>query len=237
MLHDEVGDKWGLARGEDTSLMTAEERKEHRKKNKRQLERERLEALKKAEEAEKKAQETEKKIDQAAWALDNFESSLAEKREASSRLNDMIDNARQELNNINKEKETARNEKNELELRARELADAVGDPSESVAFNGFCDAVFTYNPKSSGAIIENLKAKGKTKMTMMDVIMVAFQEVDKVRSQRKSVFTNAEEFRRQQNNEIKSIMTDMQTILRSFDSAHVAELTRRSRAIAKQELR
>ena len=237
MLHDEVGDKWGLSRGEDTSLMTAEERKEHRKKNKRQLERERLEALKKAEEAEKKAQETEKKIDQAAWALDNFESSLAEKREASSRLNDMIDNARQELNNINKEKETARNEKNELELRARELADAVGDPSESVAFNGFCDAVFTYNPKSSGAIIENLKAKGKTKMTMMDVIMAAFQEVDKVRSQRKSVFTNAEEFRRQQNNEIKSIMTDMQTILRSFDSAHVAELTRRSRAIAKQELR
>ena len=226
-----------MARGEDTSLMTAEERKEHRKKNKRQLERERLEALKKAEEAEKKAQETEKKIDQAAWALDNFESSLAEKREASSRLNDMIDNARQELNNINKEKETARNEKNELELRARELADAVGDPSESVAFNGFCDAVFTYNPKSSGAIIENLKAKGKTKMTMMDVIMVAFQEVDKVRSQRKSVFTNAEEFRRQQNNEIKSIMTYMQTILRSFDSAHVAELTRRSRAIAKQELR
>ena len=237
MLHDEVGDKWGLSRGEDTSLMTAEERKEHRKKNKRQLERERLEALKKAEEAEKKAQETEKKIDQAAWALDNFESSLAEKREASSRLNDMIDNARQELNRINKEKETARNEKNELELRARELADAVGDPSESVAFNGFCDAVFTYNPKSNGAIIENLKAKGKTKMTMMDVIMAAFQEVDKVRSQRKSVFTNAEEFRRQQNNEIKSIMTDMQTILRSFDSAHVAELTRRSRAIVKQELR
>ncbi len=32
-------------------------------------------------------------------------------------------------------------------------------------------------------------------------------------------------------------MTDMQTILRSFDSAHVAELTRRSRAIVKQELR
>ena len=237
MLHDEVGDKWGLARGEDTSLMTAEERKEHRKKNKRQLERERLEALKKAEEAEKKAQETEKKIDQAAWALDNFESSLAEKREASSRLNDMIDNARQELNNINKEKETARNEKNELELRARELADAVCDPSESVAFNGFCDAVFTYNPKSSGAIIENLKAKGKTKMTMMDVIMAAFQEVDKVKNQKKSIFTNADEFRRQQNNEIKSIMTDMQTILRSFDSAHVAELTRRSRAIVKQELR
>ena len=80
MLHDEVGDKWGLARGEDTSLMTAEELKEHRKKNKRQLERERLEALKKAEEAEKKALETEKKIDQAVWALDNFESSLAEKR-------------------------------------------------------------------------------------------------------------------------------------------------------------
>ena len=74
-------------------------------------------------------------------------------------------------------------------------------------------------------------------MTMMDVIMAAFQEVDKVRSQRKSVFTNAEEFRRQQNNEIKSIMTDMQTILRSFDSAHIEELTRRSRTIVKQELR
>ncbi len=244
MLHDEVNIKWGLARGEDTSLMTAEERKEHRKKNKRQLERERLLALEKAEEAEKKAQEsekkaleTEKKVDQAAWALNNFESSLDEKREASSKLNDSIDNARQELNRINKEKESAKNEKTALEQKARELADAVGDPSESVAIKGFCDTVFTYNPKSNGAVIENLKAKGKTKMTMMDVIMAAFQEVDKVKSQKKSIFTNADEFRRQQNNEIKSIMTDMQTILRSFDSAHIEELTRRSRAIVKQELR
>ena len=244
MLHDEVNCKWGLERGEDTSLMTVEERKEHRKKNKRQLERERLLALEKAEEAEKKAQEsekkaleTEKKIDQAAWALNNFESSLAEKRETSSKLNDSIDNARQELNRINKEKESAKNEKTALEQKAKELADAVGDPSESVAIKGFCDAVFTYNAKSNGAVIENLKAKGKTKMTMMDVIMAAFQEVDKVKNQKKSIFTNAEEFRRQQNNEIKSIMTDMQTILRSFDTAHVAELTRRSRAIVKQELR
>lgn len=244
MLHDEVNCKWGLERGEDTSLMTVEERKEHRKKNKRQLERERLLALEKADEAEKKAQEsekkaleTEKKVDQAAWALNNFESSLAEKREVSSKLDDSIDNARQELNRINKEKESAKNEKTALEQKAKELADAVGDPSESVAIKGFCDAVFTYNAKSNGAVIENLKAKGKTKMTMMDVIMAAFQEVDKVKSQKKSIFTNADEFRRQQNNEIKSIMTDMQTILRSFDSAHVAELTRRSRAIVKQELR
>ena len=244
MLHDEVNCKWGLERGEDTSLMTVEERKEHRKKNKRQLERERLLALEKAEEAEKKAQEsekkaleTEKKVDQAAWALNNFESSLAEKREASSKLNDSIDNARQELNRINKEKESAKSEKTALEQKARELADAVGDPSESVAIKGFCDAVFTYNAKSNGAVIENLRAKGKTKMTMMDVIMAAFEEVDKVKSQKKSIFTNAEEFRRQQNNEIKSIMTDMQTILRSFDSAHIEELTRRSRAIVKQELR
>lgn len=244
MLHDEVNYRWGLERGEDTSLMTVEERKEHRKKNKRQLERERLLALEKAEEAEKKAQEsekkaleTEKKVDQAAWALNNVESSLAEKRETSSKLNDSIDNARQELNMINKEKESAKSEKTALEQKARELADAVGDPSESVAIKGFCDAVFTYNPKSNGAVIENLRAKGKTKMTMMDVIMAAFEEVDKVKNQKKSIFTNAEEFRRQQNNEIKSIMTDMQTILRSFDSAHVAELTRRSRAIVKQELR
>ena len=244
MLHDEVNCKWGLERGEDTSLMTVEERKEHRKKNKRQLERERLLALEKAEEAEKKAQEsekkaleTEKKIDQAAWALNNVESSLAEKRETSSKLNDSIDNARQELNMINKEKESAKNEKTALEQKARELADAVGNPSESVAIKGFCDTVFTYNPKSNGAIIENLRAKGKTKMTMMDVIMAAFQEVDKVKSQKKSIFTNADEFRRQQNNEIKSIMTDMQTILRSFDSAYIEELTRRSRAIVKQELR
>ena len=244
MLHDEVNYRWGLERGEDTSLMTVEERKEHRKKNKRQLERERLLALEKAEEAEKKAQEsekkaleTEKKVDQAAWALNNFESSLAEKREVSSKLDDSIDNARQELNRINKEKESAKSEKTALEQKARELADAVGDPSESVAIKGFCDAVFTYNAKSNGAVIENLRAKGKTKMTMMDVIMAAFEEVDKVKSQKKSIFTNADEFRRQQNNEIKSIMTDMQTILRSFDSAHVAELTRRSRAIVKQELR
>ena len=47
MLYEEVNSKWGLARGEDTSLMTPEERKEHRKKSKRKLEQERLEALRK----------------------------------------------------------------------------------------------------------------------------------------------------------------------------------------------
>ena len=44
-------------------------------------------------------------------------------------------------------------------------------------------------------------------------------------------------FRKEQNREIKSIMTDMQTILRGFDSTNVQELTRKSRAIVKQELR
>ena len=52
MLYEGVNSKWGLARGEDTSQMTPEERKEHRKKSKRKLEQERLEVLRKADEAE-----------------------------------------------------------------------------------------------------------------------------------------------------------------------------------------
>ena len=202
MLFEEVGEKWGLQRGEDTSLMTAEERKEHRKKSKRQLERERLQALELAEVAKKEAEEAAK---------------IAEE--------------------TTRKKIEVQHEKSDLERKVKELAEAVGNPNEVADVVSFDRMVFSYNPDSDGAIIANLKAKGKAKASMMDVIRAAFEEMDKVKARRVGLFGNSEEFRKKQADDIRSIMTDMQTILRHFASIHAKELAQRSRAIVKQERR
>ena len=202
MLFEEVGKKWGLQRGEDTSLMTAEERKEHRKKSKRQLERERLQALEQAEVAKKEAEEAAK---------------IAEE--------------------TTRKKIEVQHEKSDLERKVKELAEAVGNPNEVADVVSFDRMVFSYNPDSGGAIIANLKAKGKARASMMDVIRAAFEEMDKVKARRVGLFGNSEEFRKKQADDIRSIMTDMQSILRHFASIHAKELAQRSRAIVKQERR
>ena len=237
MLHDEVNFKWGLERGEDTSLMTAEERKEHRKKNKRQLERERMQALEKAREAEEKVKnanaklyETQRELDINGSALQNIEENLSDGRKKMAELRTAVDSARKERDDVKKEK-------TELEKKVEELANAIGDPREVADVKTFDQLVFSYNPNSKGVIITNLKAKGKTEISVMDVIMAAFEERDKVRDQKKSFWEDANEFKKKQACEIKSIITDMQSILRSFDSVRVKDLTERSRALVKQEIR
>ena len=202
MLFEEVGEKWGLQRGEDTSLMTAEERKEHRKKSKRQLERERLEALELAEEAKKEAEQA------AKIAAETTQKKIE-----------------------------VQHEKSDLERKVKELAEAVGNPNEVADVISFDRMVFSYNPDSDGAIIANLKAKGKARASMMDVIRAAFEEMDNVKARRVGLFGNSEEFRKKQADDIRSIMTDMQSILRHFASIHAKELAQRSRAIVKQERR
>ena len=223
MLFEEVGEKWGLQRGEDTSVMTAAERKEHRKKSKRQLERERLQALEKAEAAEREAEKSAANYNEIALRLQGKQQELS--------------SAQTELDEVNGKRDDAQKELTALEQKVEELANAVGDPDEAVEVTGFWDNVFAYNSTSSGAVVTNLKAKGKMKVRMMDVIMAAFEEMEKVKDRKKPLFMDADDFRKEQNREIKSIMTDMQTILRSFDNTHIQELTRRSRAIVKQELR
>ena len=237
MLHDEVNFKWGLERGEDTSLMTAEERKEHRKKNKRQLERERMQALEKAREAEEKVKnanaklyETQRELDINGSALQNIEENLSDGRKKMAELRTAVDSVRKERDDVKKEK-------TELEKKVEELANAIGDPREVADVKTFDQLVFSYNPNSKGVIITNLKAKGKTEISVMDVIMAAFEERDKVRDQKKSFWEDANEFKKKQACEIKSIITDMQSILRSFDSVRVKDLTERSRALVKQEIR
>ena len=265
MLHNEVNFKWGLERGEDTSLMTAEERKEHRKKNKRQLERERLLALKEAQEAKEKANdaraesikalkelhndkqtlketkeqlkekesrlyETQRELDLNGSALQNIEENLSDGRRKMAELRTAVDSARKERDDVKKEK-------TELEKKVEELANAIGDPREVADVKTFDQLVFSYNPNSKGVIITNLKAKGKTEISAMDVIMAAFEERDKVKDQKKSFWEDANEFKKKQAREIKSIITDMQSILRSFDSVRVKDLTERSRALVKQEIR
>ena len=237
MLADEVSHKWGLERGEDTSLMTAEERKEHCKKSKRQLERERLQALEETEKAEaKKEQATDElgriqiRLQQDGDMLYAVEKSIEDGR-------DKVSQVRTENNAALKERDDLRKEKAELEKKIEELANAVGDPKETVDIKGFMDSVFAYNPTSNGVVVANLKEKGKSKVRMMDVIAATFEEMEKVKERKKPLFVDSDEFKKSQAQDIKSIMTDMQTILRSSDSAHVKELTRRSRAIVKQELR
>ena len=104
MLYEEVNSKWGLARGEDTSLMTPEERKKHRKKNKRQLEKERLEALKKTEEAEQKSKTaTEKyvaiqeKLQQAGRTQSMVEDDIREGRKQVAKMVTQVESARKDL--------------------------------------------------------------------------------------------------------------------------------------------
>ncbi len=244
MLYEEVNSKWGLARGEDTSLMTPEERKKHRKKNKRQLEKERLEALKKTEEAEQKSKTaTEKyvaiqeKLQQAGRTQSLVEDDIREGRKQVAKMVTQVESARKDLSDARQEKDKVQKEKAVLEQRVEELVNAVGDPKEVADMVSFDKMVFAYNPETKGAIIDNLKANGKLHVTIMDVITAVFEEIDKIKARKIGFFDDPKEVKKKRDADIKSVMTDMQTILRSFASVHKNELTRRSRAIVKQELR
>lgn len=244
MLYEEVNCKWGLARGEDTSLMTPEERKEHRKKSKRKLERERLEALKKAEEAEQKAEAAnekyaviQEKLQQAGRTQSLVENDIREGREQVAKMATQVETARKDLNDAKQEKDKVQKEKTALEERVEELVNAVGDPKEVANMVSFDKMVFAYNPEANSVIIDNLKANGKLHVTIMDVLTATFEEIDKIKARKIGFFDDPKEVRKKRDADIKSVMTDMQTILRSFASVHKDELTRRSRAIVKQELR
>lgn len=243
MLYEEVNNRWGLERGEDTSLMTPEERKKHRKKNKRQLEQERLDALKKAEDAEQKAKAAaekyavvQEKLQQAGQTQSLVENDIREGREQVVKMATLVETARKDLNELKQEKDKVQKEKAILEHRVEELANAIGDPKEEADVESFDKMVFAYNPESKGSIVSNLKAKGKSRVTMMDVITAAFEEKDKINAKKIGFFEDPKEFKKQRDVEIRSVMTDMQTILRSFATIHKEELTRRSRAIVKQNL-
>ena len=244
MLYEEVNSKWGLARGEDTSLMTPEERKEHRKKSKRKLEQERLEALKKAEEAKQKAQTATKeyaviqeKLQQAGRTQSLVENDIREGREQVAKMATQVQTARKDLSDARQERDKVQKEKATLEERVEELVNAVGDPKEKADMVSFDKMVFAFNPESNCSIIDNLKANGKLQVTIMDVITAAFEEIDKIKARKIGFFDDPKEVRKKRDADIKSVMTDMQTILRCFASVHKDELTRRSRAIVKQEMR
>ena len=244
MLYEEVNSKWGLARGEDTSLMTPEERKAHRKKSKRKLERERLEALKKVEEAVQKAEEAnekyavvQEKLQQAGRTQSLVENDIREGREQVAKMATQVETARKDLNDAKQEKAKVQKEKTALEERVEELVNAVGDPKEVANMVSFDKMMFAYNPEANCAIIDNLKANGKLHVTIMDVLTATFEEIDKIKARKIGFFDDPKVVRKKRDADIKSVMTDMQTILRSFASVHKDELTRRSRAIVKQELR
>ena len=244
MLYEEVNSKWGLARGEDTSLMTPEERKAHRKKSKRKLERERLEALKKVEEAVQKAEEAnekyavvQEKLQQAGRTQSLVENDIREGREQVAKMATQVETARKDLNDAKQEKAKVQKEKTALEERVEELVNAVGDPKEVANMVSFDKMMFAYNPEANCAIIDNLKANGKLHVTIMDVLTAPFEEIDKIKARKIGFFDDPKVVRKKRDADIKSVMTDMQTILRSFASVHKDELTRRSRAIVKQELR
>lgn len=60
MIHEEVTKQWGFDRGEVLRNMTPEERNNHRRKSKKQLERERMEAEKRLKEKEEEEKEKER---------------------------------------------------------------------------------------------------------------------------------------------------------------------------------
>ena len=139
MLYEEVNSKWGLARGEDTSLMTPEERKEHRKKSKRKLEQERLEALRKADEAEQKAESATKeyaiiqdKLQQAGRIQSLVEDDIREGRKQVAKIVTQVETARIDLSDARAEKDKVQKEKTVLEQRVEELVNAGGEAQREV---------------------------------------------------------------------------------------------------------
>ena len=62
-------------------------------------------------------------------------------------------------------------------------------------------------------------------------------QIDKIKARKIGFFDDPKEVKKNRDADIKSVMTDMQTILRCFASVYKDELTRRSRAIVKQEMR
>lgn len=244
MLYEEVNTKWGLARGEDTSLMSPEERKEHRKKSKRKLEQERMEALKKAKEAEQKALTATKeyaiiqdKLQQAGRTQSLVENDIREGREQVAKMATQVQTARKDLSDARQERDKVQKDKATLEERVEELVNAVGDPPKKANMVSFDKMVFAFNPESNCSIIDNLKANGKLQVTIVDVLTATFEEIDKIKARKIGFFDDPKEVRKKRGADIKSVMTDMQTILRCFASVHKDELTRRSRAIVKQEMR
>ena len=94
----------------------------------------------------------------------------------------------------------------------------------------FDKMVFAFNPESNCSIIDNLKANGKLQVTIVDVLTATFEGIDKIKARKIGFFDDPKEVRKKRDADIKSVMTDMQTILRCFASVHKDELTRRSRA-------
>lgn len=85
MIHEEVTKQWGFDRGERLRDMTPEERSKHRRKSKKQLERERIaeekrqkEEAEKTEEAKKRTEEQEKKERDAKRRAKEAENSVLE---------------------------------------------------------------------------------------------------------------------------------------------------------------
>ena len=65
MIHEEVTKQWGFDRGERLRDMTPEERADHRRKSKKQLERERLAAERRKKEEEEKEKEAKVRVKEA----------------------------------------------------------------------------------------------------------------------------------------------------------------------------
>ena len=202
MLYEEVGSKWGLERGEDTSLMTAEERKEHRKKTKRQLERERLDASEKLD-------DINKEISIRAATLHGVNSEIDDKSAE-------LEEARGELDRVTRETVAKSQEKDALQKDIARLASATGIPRATV------DDYVQSLSEMKFAVPMEVRNKLNSQLRNHPRLLVAnppltVEELERIADREIETMISSHTFsNRDLLTKIRAVLTDKQTILFSI---------------------
>ena len=105
MIHEEVTKQWGFDRGERLRDMTPEERADHRRKSKKQLERERLAAERRKKEEEEKEKEAKKRREEQEKKEQEAKARVMEAQNKKATLDKEIETATAKLSNANTELE------------------------------------------------------------------------------------------------------------------------------------
>ena len=103
MIHEEVTKQWGFDRGERLRDMTPEERADHRRKSKKQLERERLAAERRKKEEEEKEKEAKKRREEQEKMEQEAKARVMEAQNKKATLDKEIETATAKLSNVNTE--------------------------------------------------------------------------------------------------------------------------------------
>ena len=222
MLYNEVSKNWGLERGEDTSIMSAEERKQHRKKSKQKLEHERLNALEKLIEVEDKLlrqtealSRIEYDIQGKGQTLTALEESIENAAKAKSQLYSQAEEAKNEYESIQKSIDQAKTKQKSALAEVDRLNSVLTLQQKELGVPSLAEMKFTIPDeirlRLSSSLKDNQKIKSQMNFTIEDVWNATMEEIKKV--EEREAYWKGDQFQKKQFNDIRAILTDMQTIL------------------------